>query len=538
MNGLSENGTGRLDRITVAALIAVFFLCSFFSLTDGCCWGDDYAAYISEGIAISEGKLDTQSALNSIMHPSPLPDEAVEKPLVYVWGYPLILALVYRLVGFDRLGFSSVFFYKLPSVIAFALFSAVLFLFLRKRFNYLLSLLLTVAFCSCAEFYSFFNTLYSDVYFMFFSLLSLYAVELYIEKSESPMHEIIGVISGVILWYMYEIRLNGIAILISFAAAHLIYAVKEKKLTSIEKILHELVPYVVFFTLKALSEAIIASPTSNISDFQDSSFFLFINNICTYFGLIQSFFTQIWNNLLISPLYSVLRRFIEISYSDLGSLSGVFVWLSIILTVSGVAAAGIRNNIHLSLLVILYILAASILPYTQGMRYIYPILPVIFLFFGYGVKAVSDILRLSEKKNVRMLSAFAACVMCFLCLYQVASNDAGKKYAISQKADIVNVEDIYVQNAYSPCAVEVYSFIRANTAKECTIAFFTPRGLFLNTERFSIKPDVNGHSIDEADYYLDYLNTGEYNITPELGNDFEIIFSNEEFDLYKRISRS
>lgn len=538
MGGLSDKRMHRLDTITVIALIAVFFLCSYFSLTNGCFWGDDYAAYISEGIAISDGRLAEQTVLNMKMHPSPLPEEAAGKPLVYVWGYPLMLALVYRLVGFDRVGFTSVVFYKLPSVLSFALFAAILFLFLRRRFKYIFSLLLTFAFCACAEFYQFFNTLYSDMVFMFFSLLSLYAAELYLESADHPKRRILGVFLGVVLWYMYEVRLNGIAILLSCITAHLVYVIKAKKFTRWETILPELLPYIVFLVLKALSEALIASATSNASDLKDFSFSLFLNNLNVYSALIRDFFSQIWNNLLISPLYSALRRISGIRYSDLSFLSSVLVWCSIMISVLGMVLFGIRKNLHLSLLVIVYIAAASMLPYTQGMRYIYPILPVIALFFGYGIIFISQKLGFFKKRTFKKLSVLIASLMCVLCLYQLVSNDIGHKYAIPEKGEIVNVEDIYMQNAYSPAAVEVYNFIRANTPEDCTLAFFAPRSLYLNTERFSIRPDVNSHSIDEADFYLDYRNTGEYNITPDLGDDFEIIFSNKEFDLYKRSSRS
>ena len=531
MDRLSEKVTGKLDKATVIILAVVFFVCALCSITDGCYWGDDYAAYISEGIAIADGNLDKQAMLNTEMHPSPLPDEAVGKPLVYVWGYPLILALVYRIVGFDRVTYASIFFYKLPTVIAFALIAAVLFLFLRKRFGYFFSLLLTAAFCACSEFYNFINTLYSDVYFMFFSLLALYLVELYTEKDYSHRLKI-GVILGIILWYTYEIRLNGLSILFACLGAHIIYLIKNRTQFNRENLLREAVPYILFFIFKSLSELIIASPTSNISDFRDTSLTLFIGNLGVYLNLILDFFRQIWGSILINPLYSVLRRLCRISYSDLAVLCSICAWASVVLVIIGLVRRGIRNNLHLSLLAVLYILIASTLPYTQGMRYIYPILPVILLFFGYGAKCV---IKLPDNKTMGRIKFAAVTVMCLLCLYQVASSDIKLQTSGRADTEIVNVEDIYMQNAYSDCAVEAYNYIRANTPEDCTIAFFVPRGLYLNTERFSINPDVNGHSIDEADYYLDYLKTGEYNISPALGDEFESVFSNDEFVFYKRI---
>lgn len=153
----------KTDYLLFALIVDAVLFLSIFSLTPTCSWGDDFAAYISEGIAIAEGKFDEQVQLNVLMHPSKLPDEALNGSLVYVWGYPLLLALVYKLVGFDRVGFSSIIYYKLPSAIALALTAGVLFLFLRRRFGKPLSFMLAFLFCTCSEFFSGINSLYSDV---------------------------------------------------------------------------------------------------------------------------------------------------------------------------------------------------------------------------------------------------------------------------------------------------------------------------------------------------------------------------------------
>ena len=84
-------------------------------------WGDDSAAYISEGIAIADGTFRKQAELNYIMHPADLSDEADPEGLVYVWGYPLMLAGVYKAVGFDRKTYSSVLWYKLPLLLSLSL---------------------------------------------------------------------------------------------------------------------------------------------------------------------------------------------------------------------------------------------------------------------------------------------------------------------------------------------------------------------------------------------------------------------------------
>ena len=121
------------DLILFTVIFIAILTLSVFSLDNDCPWGDDYAAYISEGISIADGYFDEQVKLNLFMHPSILPEEARSGSLVYVWGYPLIMALVYKFVGFDRVSFSSIIYYKLPSALALALLAGVLFLFLRRR---------------------------------------------------------------------------------------------------------------------------------------------------------------------------------------------------------------------------------------------------------------------------------------------------------------------------------------------------------------------------------------------------------------------
>ena len=121
----------------MAALVALIILVlGACTLTPGTTtWGDDHAAYINEGIAIAEGRFEEQIERNYAYHPSELPEEAKGGSLVYVWGYPLMLAGVYKIVGFDRVEYSSVIWYKLISLLSLALTGGVLTLFFRKRSN-------------------------------------------------------------------------------------------------------------------------------------------------------------------------------------------------------------------------------------------------------------------------------------------------------------------------------------------------------------------------------------------------------------------
>lgn len=124
----------KADKLVAAVLSAVMLALCLGSLDYGCTWGDDSAAYISEGIAIARGDFREHVKLNPLLHPSVLGDNVGDE-LVYVWGYPLLLSAVYLADGFDMDNYSNIIVYKLPSALFFAVMAVCFFLLLRRRFS-------------------------------------------------------------------------------------------------------------------------------------------------------------------------------------------------------------------------------------------------------------------------------------------------------------------------------------------------------------------------------------------------------------------
>ena len=117
MKSMSSNKFSNKDWLLAAFLFLLVLFLSACSLETGLAnWGDDHSAYISEGIAIAEGRFDEQTKINYYYHPSALPAEAEDNTLIYAWGYPLHLAVIYMLVGFDRVQYSSIIYYKIPTL--------------------------------------------------------------------------------------------------------------------------------------------------------------------------------------------------------------------------------------------------------------------------------------------------------------------------------------------------------------------------------------------------------------------------------------
>lgn len=522
-----------IDILAILILTVCIGFLAFGHLNNSCQWGDDFAAYINQGIAIAEGRFEEQIRLNYMMHPSFMPDEAVDGELVYVWGYSLILALVYKLVGFDRLGYSSILFYKIPSAVALILLSAVIYLFLRRRFGYKLSFFLSLFFCTCAEFYIFLDTMYSDLVFLFFAVLAFYLFELFIDAS-GKKRWLLAVFSGICLWFMYEVRLNGIAVLFACVFAHVIWLFRLKKKgisPDLKSLLPELLPYAVFLLLKITSEAILAPATSNASDIVGTNFGTIYGNMRHYFGMIRDWYASMWKNIIQTFL---LLGYTPRNNNTLYYVSSFLSWSSVILCAVGIVFDGIKRNLHYTAFLGVYLFVSCMLFYNQGLRYIYPILPILLMFTGYGLVRIVGVIKLPEKLRrvgsfamLFVVLGFSACLVYprYVQVVNVQQNQG-------PDAAYASAEVSAQQNAYSSSALEVYEYINSNLPEDCVIGFFKPRALYLNTQRMSLAlSSLLDNSLDDVDYYLIFRHMI---IDPEPTEDFVAIWENQDFIMMEK----
>lgn len=521
-------------------LVILFFALAYGSLTNICFWGDDFAAYILQGISIAEGNFDEQVKLNHFMHPSYMPAEATDGELVYVWGYSLAHALVYKLVGFDRDNFSSIIYYKLPSVVALALMAGILYLFLRRRFSCRLSIFMSVLFCLYSGFFDFFNEMYSDLFFLFFAVLSMYLCELFIDAS-GMRRIVLGVFFGITLWYMYEVRLNGVSIIFLCALAQVMpyFNRNRRHKCSADKnsVISGFLPYVIFIVLKFISEAILAPATSNASDLQSANLGIIFGNMVHYFDMLLTWYGSIWSNILhgIFCLGVFPTTDNPAFYNVIFHIQKLLSYSSIALCFIGILFDGIKKNFHYTIFMGFYYFVSCMLFYNQGLRYLFPILPVILMFTGYGAVRVFGFL---SKKNTfsrgrKNISVILLIAICFLALYPQYLNNQRIQSLEGQDSFFPSVAESSARNAYSSSAVEAYNYINENIDKDSIIGFFKPRALYLNTQIKSIVPlDIIGHSLEEVSHYLVFKHII---INPPPTDDFITVWENEDFVLMEKI---
>ena len=279
------------DRALAFFVALIVFLTVLSTLDNDCMWGDDFAAYISEGIAIAEGRFGQQVAMNSFMHPSPLPKEAVGNDLVYVWGYPLILAMVYKLVGFDTVGFQSVIFYKLPSLVALSLMAALMYRFFRLRFKKVTAFILSILLCLHTCYVAAVSSIYSDIVFLLLSWLCFYLVERLVGADPGAPRSITAFLLGICMWACCSVRLNGSSVIAVAALIQLIHLIKNRRKLDPAAVGRHLLPYGSLILLSLIFNYLILLPaTSNMSDLGAATWEIIRRNIKNYLLVFRFFF--------------------------------------------------------------------------------------------------------------------------------------------------------------------------------------------------------------------------------------------------------
>ena len=197
------------NKLLYQILIVVFIsILIYFTLNSGQEWGDDFSVYIAEGIALSEGRFQEQTLVNAYTM-------SKEEPVVYVWGYPLLLAIVHRIVGFDRVAYNSILYYKIPGAISLVLLGLVLFCFYKKRMSDLHSFFLSLIFSINVQIIRLSNNIITDMTFALVTNLCLLIIYNYrVQYLSNKNHIVLGVLTGMLCYLAFIIRNVVYALLI------------------------------------------------------------------------------------------------------------------------------------------------------------------------------------------------------------------------------------------------------------------------------------------------------------------------------------
>lgn len=508
---------GGLFSVATAILV-------FFTLDKGQGWGGDYALYISQMLSLAHGR----------------PED-----LIVVWGFSALLLPVYWLVGFDRVDFSSIIYYKIPASVCLALLVMVLFVFFSKRFRAAVSVALTAAFAFSPLFIYHTNEIVTNFPHMLFSMLCVMSMTAMFEAKSRGRQIVYAVLSGLLIGLCDLIRINGIVLVLTLACVQVFVLISWflRKRTFFQKVtqrlplihpLIQLIPYGVYFVFVKLANWLVFSSMANTGK--------------SWGGLTVG--ARVLSSMVsgggmphvpLGDFFKAIAYYWEIVVSFMAdmipfaALREAMLFLLVPLVLIGVI-----RSFRKELISVVYffgmLMMLCIIPYRQGARYVFPVLPMLAVFLAVGVQSFVGCMYRCVAEPARLRKAFrvGVALICLSFLIPVSYNA------------LLNMQnhreyDLY---SYSEDAKDIYHYLENNTEPDATVVFIKPAVIALNAERKS-QLDLPDQMTGEV-YYL-YTNQGPsetqlidpdaYGSVEDMERkrsvDLELIYQNTRFDLYQ-----
>lgn len=491
-----------------AALALISAALSFFTLHYGQEWGADYALYMRYAIQIVQGSA-----------------EQMRVP----WGFPLMLAPVYAITGFDTSSFSDVIYYKIPGAICLALLTFVLYLYFSKRFSYRWAVVLTACFGLNPVFINYTNEILTNLPYLLFSTLSIVCLRRFFDEEKLSRQIVFAFLSGLCVCAANLIRSDGILLLMALGCLHLVCLISFifrknpflhslTKYDPVRRIPVHLIPYVTYFAATQLMFVFIQAPVlaSNVTSTAMKILTVsFVNGFQYYFPLLESF------------LQSLL---------PFGIFPELALWVMIPLVIIGIVRC-FRKDMLSVIFFFGTLLFYMLVWLRQGLRYIFPILPMLILFLAAGVQALAS--ALDQRSNHRSIHRPRMIPM-------IAIICAVGLFSSSMLGAVGNMEKgrQYNRQSFSVEAKATYRYIQEATEENAVIVFFKPEVVRLNTGRASSDEASMISDIDLPTYLLitddrtseDQFIPDEYPTAEALERAFDVavtlIYENELFQLY------
>jgi hypothetical protein len=471
----------------LVAILSFSALLGTCMLTYGHVWWDDFAAYIMQAQSILNGDMPGFVAHNTITIKS---SSSQLGPITYPWGYPLLLAPVYRIFGLSPMGF------KLVGVVFHLAFLAVFYILMRRRFTPAASLLALSLFAFNPMLLGFLDYILTDIPFLFVATLTVLLIDKYATEPDQKL--IAPILIGAAIFAGFFLRTPGIVLLGTFLAYQAWRVLLDRSI--LRRIARDSLVAVAAFGLLWLTTGAIfpGGQDSYFSHFEEYGFGLesVLRNAGGYFLVMSGFFDGL-------PLQEVV------------------FWIF-----TGFFILGVLSRLKRDLLFVLAILPIFLAnvawPEWQGIRFMFPVLPFFVYFALQGMKAVAA--RVGDKKE-----AFVYTALTFLVV---------GLFAVSSLGGLENLRnDRRINGPFDPYSMELYDFIKGETPSESVIVFFRPRVMRLMTGRDSISITDCGQ-LTRGDYIALSKKVGRnLQIPPEEIEDCELpleeLYENRRFVLLR-----
>jgi len=480
-------------------------------------WGDDFAAYIMQARSLVQGTSSAFLAANRIaMEQSSYADG----PIAYPWGFPVLLAPIYALFGVNMLAFKSI------NIVCYLFFLALLWFAWPRCHSDIWRFVFVSLFAWNPYFHEFMNQVLSDVPFLLFSTFSVILIcRVAVERRWLVSKVWDHLLLALVIAASCFIRTNGFLLVVTLTLTLFISAMQNTlpaegmtcgKLARLRSILSH-VPRTQSSNLWMLG-------LSCVSLFLAVLVWLALWSIEQYFS-----FTHL-KPLTMSLILERIHYYIDLPTNFFTGIphQDLVYGATIPLAIAGMfqrRGSDYPMILYGVLTVLLYVL---LMPTSEGLRYIFPILPLYMHFVLVGIEQ-SRIVSVPWKL-VRLFPAF-------LILFYFATT------SIVNATMNQGEQRPRLAGPYLPTSQQLFSFISQNTELDSIIVFFKPRAMKLFTDRQSILIR-EANELNRGDYLCVYLRQhGASQVTSDdiarllKEGQLSLVYQNVDFRVY-RISKS
>lgn len=476
----------RRNLLLLALLLLTAAALGFAMLTRGHPWWDDFASYVMQARAILRGEMDEFIRRNAftIQNSSYPPG-----PVAYPWGYPLLLAPVVAVFGVHPLAL------KLVGLACYLLFLVIFFLFARTRLTDNQSLLLTGVLAVNPALLAANDLILSDIPFLAVSTLGVWLMA---HPSQRERNAGKGLLLGLVIFAATFLRTNGILLFVPLLADVLIRHWGNWK-TALRQLL---APVGVFAALSLAASLVFPNgQDSYLNHFSLFSLPRLVENFLFYLWLPSWTFRDLPGGTAFYPvlagflLFSVTARWkrdLPVHAYSLATLGLFILW-----------------------------------PERQGLRFIYPVLPFLFLFALEGMNLARE--RLPTRWQMGADRGIAAFWGILLLLSLGTSFSMAWSNLAANRA---------INGPFDEYSYDLYEFLREETPPNAVIVFVRPRALRLFTDRDSFMT-TRCEDLLRGDYAAVHEKIGNVGqIPPEQittcpGVRLQEVFNNRRFTVYR-----
>jgi hypothetical protein len=471
--------------LVFALLIGSSFLLFWAGIDNDHDWGDDFAGYIMQAQSLVQGTSSAFVAANRITMEQ---SSYFIGPIAYPWGFPVLLAPIYGLFGVNMLAFKSL------NIVCYLFFLALLWFAWPRCHSDIGRFVFVSLFAWNPYFQEFMNQVLSDVPFLLFSTFSvILTCRVAVERRWLISKLWDRVLLGLVIAASCFIRANGFLLVVTLMLTLFISAMQNILPT-------QGMPSV---KLAQLTKFLLHVPRT-----QSSKRWMLVLS-CVSLFLAVLVWQVLWSNeyfsiLLLSYLKPLtMSLLLERIHYNIELPANFFTGVPHQALVYGAtipfAIAGMFQRrgsdypmiLYAGLTVLLYVLMS---PTSQGLRYLFPILPLYVHFVLVGIErivVVNNPKPVVPRTLVRLVPAFL--VLFFF--VRTSTVNAIMNHTPERPKPA---------GPYLPTAQQVFSFISQSTEHESLIVFFKPRAMKLFADRQSILIK-EASQLKRGDYLCVYL---------------------------------